>query len=249
MSEFWSIALAFVLSYVAGAIPFGLLIVWMFKGKDLRGVESGRTGGTNAMRAAGFIAGLFTALLDVLKGYSTFWIVSWLAPDLPWVSVTAALMAILGHNYSIFLLEKRIGGGIRLRGGAGGATTLGGAMALWPSAGLIILPVVVLVYIFVGYASITTMSIAFVAGGVFLVRAFQGLSPWVYVLYGVAALLIVMWALRPNLARLRNGTERVVGLRALMEKRRAKKKDLSSKAVVTKPSRRQQAGKIKPYAG
>ncbi|MFZ3078094.1 MAG: glycerol-3-phosphate acyltransferase, partial [Bellilinea sp.] len=121
MSDFWTIVLVFVLSYMAGAIPFGLLVVWVFNGKDIRSVESGRTGGTNAMRAAGFFAGLLTAGLDVLKGVATGWIVAWLVPGIPWIQVVAALMAILGHNYSIFLIEEKIGGGVRLRGGAGGA--------------------------------------------------------------------------------------------------------------------------------
>ncbi|MHB8934147.1 MAG: glycerol-3-phosphate acyltransferase [Bellilinea sp.] len=249
MSEFWMITLTLALSYTVGAIPFGLLIVWIFKGKDVRLVESGRTGGTNAMRAAGFIAGLLTAGLDVLKGYSTLWIVSWLAPGLPWVNVTAALMAILGHNYSIFLIEKRIGGGVRLRGGAGGAPAFGGAMALWAPAGLIILPLGILVYIFIGYASVTTMSIGLFASGIFLVRAIQGLSPWEYVFYGLAALIIVMWALRPNLARLRDGTERSVGLRAYLQKRQAGKKDLASKVSTTRPSRNRRVRKVEPYSG
>ncbi|HEY4692143.1 MAG TPA: glycerol-3-phosphate acyltransferase [Bellilinea sp.] len=242
MSEFWKILLVFVLSYVAGSIPFGLLVVWIFNGKDLRAVESGRTGGTNAMRAAGFVAGLLTAGLDVLKGVATGWIVSWLFPGTPWVSVGAALMAILGHNYSIFLIEEKIGGGIRLRGGAGGAPAVGGAIALWPPSALIILPLAALVYVFVGYASVTTMSIAVFAALVFGVRAAQGLGPWMYVWYGVAALLIVMWALRPNLARLVSGSERVVGLRAYLKKKGEKEK--LAKASLTRPSqqRHQESG-------
>lgn len=242
MSEFWKILLVFVLSYVAGSIPFGLLVVWIFNGKDLRAVESGRTGGTNAMRAAGFVAGLLTAILDVLKGVATGWIVSWLFPGTPWVSVVAALMAILGHNYSIFLIEEKIGGGIRLRGGAGGAPAVGGAIALWPPSALIILPLAALVYVFIGYASVTTMSVAIFAALVFGVRAAQGLGPWMYVWYGVAALLIVMWALRPNLARLVAGNERVVGLRAYLKKKGEKEK--LAKASLARPSqqRHQESG-------
>ncbi|HWR65504.1 MAG TPA: glycerol-3-phosphate acyltransferase [Bellilinea sp.] len=234
MSEFWKILLVFVLSYVAGSIPFGLLVVWIFNGKDIRSIESGRTGGTNAMRAAGFMAGILTAGLDVLKGVATGWIVSWLMPGTPWVSVVAALMAILGHNYSIFLIEEKIGGGIRLRGGAGGATAVGGAIALWPPSALIILPLAALVYVFVGYASVTTMSISIFAAIIFAVRAVQGSDPWVYVWYGIAALLIVLWALRPNLARLVAGNERVVGLRAYWKRRH--EKETREKASAARPS-------------
>ncbi len=56
------------LGYIIGSIPFGLLIVKSKTGKDIRTIESGRTGGTNAVRAAGFGAGLLTAILDILKG-------------------------------------------------------------------------------------------------------------------------------------------------------------------------------------
>ena len=57
-----------LLAYIIGSIPFGWLIVKMKTGKDIRVIESGRTGGTNAMRAAGFWAGLLTAIMDILKG-------------------------------------------------------------------------------------------------------------------------------------------------------------------------------------
>jgi len=239
MSDFWLIVFVLVLSYLAGAIPFGLLIVWVFNGKDLRGIESGRTGGTNAMRAAGLIAGLLTAGLDVLKGFSTSWIVAWLAPGQPLLSVAAGLCAILGHNYSIFLIEEKIGGGVRLRGGAGGAPALGAAMALWPQAGLFILPLGVLVYVLIGYASVTTMSVGLIASLVFLVRTIQGVSPWEYILYGIGALGIVMYALRPNLKRLREGTERPVGLRAYLQKKQKKQEShrKTEQQSDTKPER------------
>jgi glycerol-3-phosphate acyltransferase PlsY len=54
-----------IIGYILGSIPFGLLIVKIKTGKDVRTVESGRTGGTNVVRAAGFGAGLLTAILDV----------------------------------------------------------------------------------------------------------------------------------------------------------------------------------------
>ena len=112
----WNIGLALLLSYLVGSIPFGWLVVKIASGKDIRTVESGRTGGTNAMRAAGFLAGLFTAGLDVLKGISTAWIAGWLVPGNDWVKVAAALLAIIGHNYSVFLIEKTTHGRVRLGG-------------------------------------------------------------------------------------------------------------------------------------
>ena len=70
-----------ILGYIIGSIPFGLLIVKLKTGKDIRDVESGRTGGTNAVRAAGFWAGLLTAILDILKGTGAVWIAQALSPD------------------------------------------------------------------------------------------------------------------------------------------------------------------------
>jgi len=213
MVEVWNIILVLVLAYLMGSIPFGFLVVKIINGRDVLKIASGRTGGTNAMRAAGVGAGVITAVLDVLKGAGTAWVVSWLAPQMPWVQVGAALLAIIGHNYSIFLIHRK-DGKWALRGGAGGATALGGAIALWNPIALIILPIAIIVYLFIGYASVTTMSIAFIAMVVFIIRAIMGLSPWAYVLYGALALFVLVWALRPNLKRLKEGTERVVGLRA-----------------------------------
>ena len=212
-----------LLAYLVGSIPSGWIVVKIATGKDVLKVESGRTGGTNAMRAAGFFAGLVTALLDVLKGVSTGWIVSWLMPGDVWLQVLAAVLAIIGHNYSVFLLKLDENGKLRFRGGAGGATALGGAIALWPQAWMVILPLAVLVFLLVGYASVTTISIAASALLVFIYRAAVGTSPWVYVLYGALALAIVVIALRPNLERLKRGTERMVGLRAYLLKKAGRK--------------------------
>lgn len=230
------IGLVFLLSYIIGSIPFGWVFVWLFTGKDVRTIESGRTGGTNAMRAAGFFAGLLTAAGDTLKGVATGWIAGWLTPELAWVRVVAALLAIMGHNYSVFLIEKRSKGGIRMRGGAGGAPAFGGAIALWPEAGLIIFPLAGLVYLLVGYASVTTMSVAVFSILLFTLRAVIGASPWIYVAYGFGALIIVTLALRPNLERLRSGTERVVGLRAFLKRKR---EEAAGRKNNTHPSRQQ----------
>lgn len=213
MIEFGNVLLILVIAYLMGSIPFGFFVVKLVNGRDVRQIESGRTGGTNAMRAAGVGAGILTVTLDVFKGAATAWVVSWLAPQQPWIQVGAALLAIIGHNYSIFLVYRKDGKWV-LRGGAGGATALGGAIALWNPIGLIILPAAFLIYLFIGYASVTTMSIAFIAMIVFIIRAIMGLSPWAYVIYGALALLVLVWALRPNIKRLVEGTERVVGLRA-----------------------------------
>src|SRR3972149_7516204 len=201
-----------LIAYILGSIPFGLLIVRWRTGKDLRVVESGRTGGTNAMRAAGIPAGLLTAIMDVLKGASAVWLARAIGSG-DWMSFRAPIGAVIGHNYSIFLIERR-DGRIRLRGGAGGAPAVGGAFGLWPLSIFIIVPIGFAVWFGIGYASVATMSLSLVATIVFLVRALMGISPWVYVLYGVLAEILLVWALRPNIKRLREGTERLHGWRA-----------------------------------
>ena len=211
MQIFQGIA-AILLSYLIGSIPFGLLIVKARTGKDVREIESGRTGGTNAMRAAGFWAGFFTAILDILKAASTVWIVRAFGLGV-WVEVFAPLAAILGHNYSIFLAERK-DGKFRLRGGAGGAASVGGALGLWAPSILIVFPVGFFIFFAVGYASITTMSVALIAMVIFIVRAIVWHSPWQYILYGVIAEFLLIWALRPNIKRLLEGNERLHGWRA-----------------------------------
>ncbi|CAG0954873.1 glycerol-3-phosphate acyltransferase PlsY [Anaerolineales bacterium] len=216
-----------LLAYLLGSIPVGLLIVKLKTGKDVRDVESGRTGGTNAMRAAGFWAGFITAMLDILKGAVAVWLAAWLTPN-HWVHVVAPLAAILGHNYSIFLpVRDERGKLVRLGGGAGGATSVGGAIGLWPGSILIILPLGMLVFFSIGIASVTTMAVAFFAIIVFAVRASQGLMPWVDVLYGVGAEILLVWALRPNIKKLFEGNERVVkvSLNGWLRARKEKKEN------------------------
>jgi glycerol-3-phosphate acyltransferase PlsY len=214
-----------ILSYLIGSIPVGWIVVMVFTGRDVRKIESGRTGGTNVMRAAGFVAGALTAIGDVAKGLSTSLIVAWLMPgDLPfkvWLQVLAPLAAILGHNYSIYLIERRADGKLKLRGGAGGAACFGGAMGLWPWTGAFMLPIAALTFLLIGFASVTTLSIALTATAVFAYLALVlHVSPWEYIAYGVISVFILAWALRPNLVRLAKGNERAVGLRAYLQKRR-----------------------------
>jgi glycerol-3-phosphate acyltransferase PlsY len=210
--QLWKEIGVIVAGYILGSVPFGLIIVRLISGKDIRLVESGRTGGTNAMRAAGLGAGILTAIMDVLKGAGAVWLARAVTPNV-WIDILAPLAAIVGHNYSIFLPERDQNGRWRLRGGAGGAPSLGGAFGLWPFSIFIILPIGYLVFFGIGYASVTTMSVALVATIIFAVRAIMGVGPWQYVLYGILAELLLLWALRPNIKRLINGTERMHGWR------------------------------------
>jgi len=201
-------------SYLLGSLPFGLFVVRLATGRDLRNIESGRTGGTNAMRAAGFFAGAATVILDFFKGAIAAWLARAVLPDNTWLAVIAPVLAVLGHNYSIFLAQRDEQGKLRLRGGAGGATTVGGAMGLWFPSALINIPVGVGILFGVGYASVATLSVGLSSIAIFAYRAWIGASPWEYIFYGVFAEILLLIALRPNIKRLLNGTERVVGWRA-----------------------------------
>lgn len=214
-----TIIFVLVISYLLGSLPSGLIVVKLFTGKDVRTVESGRTGGTNAMRAAGFWAGLITAVLDVLKGAAAVWIAQALLPGSYVVHFISPILAILGHNYSIFLLSREEGKNLRFHGGAGGAPALGGSLGLWPASIFFILPIGIVVLYFIGYASLATISVALVTTVLFAYRAWIGASPWEYILYGVLAGGLLLWSLRPNIVRLLQGNERLVGLRAHRQKK------------------------------
>lgn len=217
-----NIVLVLAISYLLGSIPIGYLVVAIGTGKDVRGFGSGRTGGTNAMRAAGLFAGLLTALGDVAKAAATALVVQYFTPGNFWMQVVAALMAIIGHNYPIFLIRKNDAGKLYLSGGAGGAPCMGGAIALWPPIWIFVLPLSALVFVGIGFASVTTMSIAAFSTLIFAYRAWMGWGPWEYVVYGLVAEGLLIWALRPNLIRLKQGNERPVGLRAYFLQRKEK---------------------------
>jgi glycerol-3-phosphate acyltransferase PlsY len=214
--------------YLLGSIPFGLIIVKIGTGKDVRNVESGRTGGTNAYRAAGIWAGVLTAFLDGVKGTLAVWLAIGLGGS-SFAHVLAGIGAILGHNYSIFLLERGENGKLRLRGGAGGAPSVGGAIGLWFPSILFFIPGALTVILLTGYASVTTLAVPIIAIIIFAVRAYLGLSPWVYVLYGVFAEILLMWALRPNIKRLLDRTERMVGPAAKRQAARQSKIEAEKK--------------------
>jgi len=216
------ILLAIVLligSYLVGSIPFGLIYVRLKTGKDVRQVESGRTGGTNAMRAAGFWAGAATAVSDFLKASCAAWVARWLLPEAPWLHILAPIAVVIGHNYSIYLAERDEKGRLRLRGGAGGASAAGGAFGLWAPSLLFILPIGMILLFVVGYASVATMSVGVVAILIFAYRAWIGVAPWEYIMYGVLVEVLLVWALRPNIKRLISGTERRVGIFAKKQTR------------------------------
>ncbi len=133
-----------------------------------------------------------------------------LLPENHIVHILAPLAAILGHNYSLFLIRRDEDGRLRFHGGAGGAPALGGAMGLWLPIFPIVLAAGALIWFTLGIASLTTMAIGLVVTIVFALYAGQGLLEPVNIWYGVIAEIFLIWALRPNIKKLLAGNERVV---------------------------------------
>lgn len=245
----WLITLmVWIASYIIGAIPFGLVVVFVATGKDVRSIGSGRTGGTNVMRAAGVWAGAVTAILDWLKGGAGVLLAGWLLPGQPWVQVIAGALAVIGSIRSVFLRQRDENGRLHLRGGAGGAACFGAISALWLAAPIILLPLSALIYITIGYASITTLSIAILGTISLMIRAAGGYLPWESTALGFLSIAIVTYALLPNFKRLREGTEREVGLRAWRTKQRQEKENANSqpKRERTQPTKLHQTSPSSP---
>jgi glycerol-3-phosphate acyltransferase PlsY len=207
-----------LIGYVIGSIPFGYLIVKLVKGVDIRTQGSGRTGGTNVFRVAGFPAGFATALLDIGKGVITVLLVRHFIPGTQgWAEALAGTGVVLGHNASLF---------IGFRGGAGGATSVGTALALWPLGGLPALVIGLFTLFVIGYASLATILSALAVALVFtygaltsasltnalLVSGGSGVVPVSYAVFGWATVILVVIALRPNISRLAAGTEKRVSV-------------------------------------
>jgi len=211
--------LSLVVAYLLGSVPMGLLAVRLTTGKDLRREHSGRTGGTNAMRAGGIWVGIFTALFDFFKATAAVWLAKALTQQDPWIVAAAGLLAVVGHNYSIFLLDLS-GEKIRFRGGAGGASTAGASAGIWAPSVLFILPVGLILLFGIGYASLATMATGVTATVVFLVRALNGSGPWAYVFFGVLVEVILLLGLIPNIRRLLEGKERLIGWRSRLKRKK-----------------------------
>src|SRR5438270_6391080 len=100
-------------AYLLGSIPFGLLVTRIFGGGDVRKAGSGNIGATNVSRVAGPVAGILTLLLDVAKGAAVVWIAARVSGESATWTMIAALAAIVGHCFPIWL---------KFRGGKGVAT-------------------------------------------------------------------------------------------------------------------------------
>jgi len=195
-----TLLLVVVAAYLLGSFPAGYL-VGRLCGVNVLERGSGRTGGTNVFRSVGVVPALVTGALDVGKGALAVWLTGQFT-GYPAAEVLAGAAVILGHNHSIFL---------RFRGGAGVGTSLGalGAIYLPAAAGLVVLLLVIIAI--TRYASLGSLTVITLMPLVLLVLGVKGMLPLTYLVYGLLAWVIVVWAHRANIRRLMQGTERRVG--------------------------------------
>ncbi len=203
MAWFIQLLLALAVGYLLGSIPSGFLVgkAW---GVDVTRYGSGRTGGTNVWRATGRIAPLvLTVLADSLKGILAVAVGRYLLGN-ELAAALGGVGAVLGHNSSFML---------RGRGGAGGMTTGAALVALSPLAAAIAVPVAIAALYFTRYASVGTLSIGLggLLGLVTVYLVAPASHPAVHIIFGIFTSLAVLYALRPNLKRLAQGTERRIG--------------------------------------
>ncbi len=188
-----------LIGYVSGSIPWGLVVVRLMTGQDIRTVGSGRTGGTNALRAAGPVAFGLVAFLDGAKGFLPVVAAHLLFSDIPLAAAAAGIGAVAGTIWSVF---------IHFKGGAGGVTNMGVTLGLSPIAAIAAIVLGLTAFIGSKMASVGTLTGSATSLVTLILLAALGHSPWAYVLYGIAQLVFVIIALRPNIERIRNGTER-----------------------------------------
>jgi glycerol-3-phosphate acyltransferase PlsY len=200
--------LAIVLGYALGALPTGYLWLKLFRRQDITKIGSGRTGGTNAMRAGGTKIGILTMLSDFLKGYLAAYFANMLGPGEVWAPILAGVASVLGHNWSLWLYWWTG----KLSAGAGTGPNVGGAIFFWFPFVYILVPVIALMVVVVGYASVASITVALLVPVIFYLRYLAVGTPWEYAVYGVLTAILVILALRGNIQRLLKGTENRVGI-------------------------------------
>jgi glycerol-3-phosphate acyltransferase PlsY len=191
-------AVALVLAYLLGSIPFSYLVARRH-GIDVRTVGSGNVGATNVMRSAGRGAGLAAFALDFLKGSAATWMANRLGGTT--VAAAAAAVAVLGHMFPVWLSFK---------GGKGVATGAGAFLPVMPLATAIGLGTFALVAAISRYASIGSIAGASALAAAAFVLHEPRVLAWSATL--VTALIVVKH--RQNLRRIADGTERRLGSRA-----------------------------------
>ncbi len=194
-------AVVIVAAYLVGSIPWGVIVARAAGGPDPRSLGSGRTGGSNMMRAVGPRLALVSGLLDAAKG-SVAVLIAYALGAGALVAVLAAFLSIVGHSRSIFL---------GFGGGRGVAPAFGALLVISPLVTIAILPIFIGVIAISKYSSLGSLS-ASAASAVFLIIqvAVTGMDPWYYT-YGVGGAALIWIFHKDNIGRLLAGTERKIG--------------------------------------
>ena len=186
-------ALVILGGYLLGSMPFGYWVVLLVKGEDIRKVGSGNIGASNVWRTYGRWLGIPIVLLDVAKGFVPALVGVLLVGEL--TAVLAGGAAMLGHWRPLFLRFQKGGKTVA----TGGGVFLGAA----PLLGLIGVAVWIVVFLLSRYASLASI----VAALSLPILAVALGEPWPIIVFGVIAAVGVVLLHRPNIARLRAGTE------------------------------------------
>lgn len=188
--------LSISVAYLLGSIPFGYLLVRIFRKEDIREKGSGNIGATNVARSGAKGLGLATLLLDLGKAYAAVIVAQHIAPGVYDIAVAAAVAAVVGHVFPVWL---------GFRGGKGVASALGVFLALtWPSA-LGIFLVFVVIFALTRYVSLASIA----AASSFPLFGFHFVTQRTpMVVFGFLFIpLLVILKHRENIRRLLRGTE------------------------------------------
>lgn len=192
--------LVFSISYLIGAIPFGVIIARSFYHADIRQMGSRNTGATNVWRSLGWKPGLVTLVLDILKGAVPVLICRARWPGMPMLAVVAGLAAIIGHNWSVFLMGS---------GGKGVATSTGVFLALLPVEGCAAIVTFLVFFLMTKHVSVGSMAGAVALLITCLIRQHPPIVDAVVLL--ASAMILIKHI--PNMKRLARGEEPKVPMR------------------------------------
>ena len=140
--------LSIPIAYLLGSIPFGYLLVKIFRHEDIRATGSGNIGATNVARSGAKGLGIATLLLDLGKAFVAVKIAQHLAPSDYDLAIVAAVAAILGHVFPVWL---------GFRGGKGVASALGVFLALTPAAAACTFAVFLVIVLITRYVSLASI--------------------------------------------------------------------------------------------
>ena len=191
-------------SYLLGSIPFGYLLVRIFKGEDVRVSGSGNIGATNVARKSPTL-GIATLLLDAAKGLAAVLVarVLFSGPHQEFIMTTAALFAVLGHLFPVWL---------KFRGGKGVATCLGAFILLTPKSILCMVGLFLLIAVAFRYVSLGSIAVA-AAFPLLAWALHEYIDSRQLVLIALVSALVI-WRHRQNIGRLAAGTEAKIGAKS-----------------------------------